>query len=96
MDKEQQGDIWDSICDTPEEASALREKSCLMILISKLIKKQGIENKYQLSAFASISLAQAGYLINGNINKVNIDVLSNLLHTFGLDVSISLVSDEVE
>lgn len=91
-----QNDVWDMICETPEEAAALREKGSLMILISKLLKKRGIENKFQLSAFAEISLAQAGYVINGNIGKVNIDVLSNLMHKFELNISISLVDNPEE
>jgi predicted XRE-type DNA-binding protein len=81
--------VWDALCDTPEEAANLTVRSDLMIQISEIIKK----NRWTQAEAAKqcgVTQPRMNDLLRGRIDRFSLDALVNIATALGRKVQLKL------
>lgn len=81
--------VWDALCDTPEEAANLTARSELMIQISQIIKKSGW-TQAEAARRCRVSQPRMNDLLRGRIDRFSLDALVNIATALGRKVSMKL------
>jgi predicted XRE-type DNA-binding protein len=81
--------VWDALCDTPEEAANLTLRSELMIQISEIIKKKAW-TQAEAAKQCGVSQPRINDLLRGRINRFSVDALVNIATALGRKVQLKL------
>jgi predicted XRE-type DNA-binding protein len=81
--------VWDALCDTPEEAANLTARSELMIQISQIIKKSGW-TQVEAAKRCRITQPRMSDLLRGRIDRFSLDALVNIATALGRKVQLKL------
>jgi predicted XRE-type DNA-binding protein len=81
--------VWDALCDTPEEAANLTVRSDLMIQISEIIKKNGW-TQAEAAKQCGVSQPRINDLLRGRIGRFSLDALVNIATALGRKVQLKL------
>lgn len=81
--------VWDAICDTPEEAANLTARSELLSQISQIIKKSGW-TQVEAAKRCRISQPRMSDLLRGRIDRFSLDALVNIATALGRKVQLKL------
>ena len=82
MTQLQYDNIFDAICDSPEEASELQIRADLMIAIRDMIKDKGWKQA-QTAKVLGINQPRVSNLENGQVGKFSTDTLFKFLFRIG-------------
>lgn len=86
---QQFANVWDAICDTPEEAANLSARSDLMIQISRIIEKNGW-TQAEAAKQCHVTQPRINDLLRGRINRFSLDALVNIAAALGRKVKVKL------
>jgi predicted XRE-type DNA-binding protein len=81
--------VWDALCDTPEEAANLTARSDLMIQIAEIVKKGGW-TQTEAARRCRITQPRMNYLLRGRIDRFSLDALVNIATALGRKVQLKL------
>jgi predicted XRE-type DNA-binding protein len=81
--------VWDALCDTPEEAANLTARSDLMIQISEIIKKSGW-TQVEAAKRCRVTQPRMNDLLRGRIARFSLDALVNIATALGRKVQLKL------
>jgi predicted XRE-type DNA-binding protein len=81
--------VWDALCDTPEEAANLTLRSELMIQISEIIKKNAW-TQAEAARRCGVTQPRMNDLLRGRINRFSVDALVNIATALGRKVQLKL------
>jgi len=81
--------VWDALCDTPEEAANLSARSDLMIQISEIVKKSGW-TQADAAKRCHITQPRMNDLLRGRIDRFSLDALVNIAAALGRKVKVKL------
>jgi predicted XRE-type DNA-binding protein len=81
--------VWDALCDTPEEAANLTVRSDLMIQISEIIKKNGW-TQAEAAKRCGVTQPRMNDLLRGRIGRFSLDALVNIATALGRKVQFKL------
>jgi predicted XRE-type DNA-binding protein len=81
--------VWDALCETPEEAANLTVRSDLMIQISEIIKKSGW-TQAEAAKRCGVTQPRMNDLLRGRINRFSLDALVNIATALGRKVQLKL------
>ena len=88
---QQFANVWDAICDTPEEAANLTVRSDLIIQISEIIKTSGW-TQVEAAKRCRISQPRMSDLLRGHIDRFSLDALVNIATALGRKVQLKLAA----
>jgi predicted XRE-type DNA-binding protein len=83
--------VWDALENDPVKAENMKLRSTLIMAISERIASEGL-NQTQAAKRLNISQPRVNALIKGKIEEFRLDMLVNLAHQLGLQVSIEIVA----
>jgi predicted XRE-type DNA-binding protein len=86
---QQFANVWDALCDTPEEAANLTARSELMSQISQIIKKGGW-TQADAAKRCRITQPRMNDLLRGRIDRFSLDALVNIATALGRKVQLKL------
>ncbi|HEY5056763.1 MAG TPA: XRE family transcriptional regulator [Acidobacteriaceae bacterium] len=89
MKRQRFANVWDALCDTPEEAANLTARSDLMIQIGQIIKKGGW-TQAEAARHCGVTQPRINDLLRGRIDKFSLDALVNIATALGRKVRITL------
>lgn len=81
--------VWDAICDTPEEAANLTARSELMFQITQIVKKGGW-TQAEAAKRCRITQPRMNDLLRGRIDRFSLDALVNIATALGRKVQLKL------
>lgn len=81
--------VWDALCDTPEEAANLTARSDLMIQITQIVKKSGW-TQAEAARRCGVTQPRINDLLRGRIGRFSLDALVNIATALGRRVRITL------
>jgi predicted XRE-type DNA-binding protein len=81
--------VWDALCDTPEEAANLTVRSDLMIQIAAIIKKSGW-TQAEAAKQCGVTQPRINNLLRGRIDRFSLDALVNIATALGRKVQLKL------
>ncbi|HEY4382164.1 MAG TPA: XRE family transcriptional regulator [Acidobacteriaceae bacterium] len=81
--------VWDALCNTPEEAANLTVRSDLMIQISEIIRKNGW-TQAEAATHCGVTQPRINDLLRGRINRFSLDALVNIATALGRKVQFKL------
>ena len=82
------GNIWDALIDDPAERESCKIKSELMMLIEQYIARNKLTQQ-QAAAVMGTTQPKISNIVNGNIDKITIDLLIEMLSK--VDIGFDLV-----
>jgi predicted XRE-type DNA-binding protein len=83
--------VWDALENDPVKAENMKLRSTLIMAISERIASEGL-NQTQAAKRLNISQPRVNALIKGKIEEFRLDMLVNLAHQLGLQVSIEIAA----
>ncbi len=86
---QQFANVWDAICDTPEEAANLTARSELMSQVSQIVKKSGW-TQAEAAKRCRITQPRMNDLLRGRIDRFSLDALVNIATALGRKVQLKL------
>jgi predicted XRE-type DNA-binding protein len=89
MKKTTFANVWDALCDTPEEAANLTARSELMMQISQIVKKGGW-TQAEAAKRCRITQPRMNDLLRGRIDRFSLDALVNIATALGRKVQLKL------
>jgi predicted XRE-type DNA-binding protein len=89
VEYQQFSNVWDALCDTPEEAANLTVRSDLMIQISEIIKKSGW-TQAEAAKQCGVTQPRINDLLRGRIDRFSLDALVNIATALGRKVQLKL------
>jgi predicted XRE-type DNA-binding protein len=89
LEYEEFANVWDAICDTPEEAANLTLRSDLMDKIEDLIKESGW-TQAEAAKRCGVTQPRINDLLRGRISRFSLDALVNIASALGRKVTVSL------
>jgi len=89
MKRERFANVWDALCDTPEEAANLTARSEIMMQITDIIKKGGW-TQAEAARRCGVTQPRINDLLRGRINRFSLDALVNIATALGRKVRITL------
>jgi predicted XRE-type DNA-binding protein len=81
--------VWDALCDTPEEAANLTLRSDLMSQIGEIVKKSGW-TQVEAARRCGVSRPRVNELLRGHIDSFSLDSLIDIATALGRKVEIKL------
>jgi predicted XRE-type DNA-binding protein len=88
LEYEEFANVWDAICDTPEEAANLTLRSDLMDKIEDLIKESGW-TQAEAAKRCGVTQPRINDLLRGRISRFSLDALVNIASALGRKVTVS-------
>ena len=89
MKRQRFANVWDALCDTPEEAANLTARSELMVQIAQIVKKSGWTQAVAARQ-CGVSQPRINDLLRGRIDRFSLDALVNIATALGRKVRITL------
>ncbi len=89
LEYEEFANVWDAICDTPEESANLTLRSDLMDQIEDLIKENGW-TQAEAAKHCRVTQPRINDLLRGRISRFSLDALVNIAAALGRKVKVSL------
>jgi predicted XRE-type DNA-binding protein len=89
LEYEEFANVWDAICDTPEESANLTLRSDLMMKIEELIEKNGW-TQAEAAKHCRVTQPRINDLLRGRISRFSLDALVNIASALGRKVTVSL------
>jgi predicted XRE-type DNA-binding protein len=89
MKRERFANVWDALCDTPEEAANLTARSEMMMQITDIIKKGGW-TQAEAARKCGVTQPRMNDLLRGRIDRFSLDALVNIATALGRKVRITL------
>jgi predicted XRE-type DNA-binding protein len=89
MKRERFENVWDALCDTPEESANLTARSDLMIQIGQIVKKAGW-TQVEAARRCGVTQPRINDLLRGHIDRFSLDALVNIATALGRKVHIKL------
>jgi predicted XRE-type DNA-binding protein len=86
---EEFANVWDALCDTPEEAANLTARSHLMIQIAQIVEKGGW-TQAEAARRCGVTQPRINDLLRGRIGRFSLDALVNIATALGRKVRITL------
>jgi predicted XRE-type DNA-binding protein len=86
---QQFANVWDALCDTPEEAANLTARSDLMTQITQIVEKGGW-TQAEAARRCGVTQPRINDLLRGRIDKFSLDALVNIATALGRKVRITL------
>jgi predicted XRE-type DNA-binding protein len=86
---QQFANVWDALCDTPEEAANLTARSELMMQITRIVKKSGW-TQAEAAKRCRVTQPRMNDLLRGRIDRFSLDALVNIATTLGRKVQLKL------
>jgi predicted XRE-type DNA-binding protein len=86
---EQFDNVWDALCDTPEEAANLTARSDLMVQIERWIKAEGW-TEAEAGRRAGLMESRIHDLMQGKIDEFSLDSLVSIAALLGRKVRMEL------
>lgn len=90
MAKRSYSDVWSAIENTPGEAANLRLRSELMITLKGFVKQQRLSSE-DAAKRLGVTLPRFSELMQGKINRFEIDALVSMVASAGLHVEMTVV-----
>lgn len=90
MSKRCYNDVWSAIENTPGEAANLRLRSELMIALKEFVKQQRLSSE-DAAKRLGVTLPRFSELMQGKINRFEIDALVSMVALAGLHVEMTVV-----
>lgn len=90
MSKRCYSDVWCAIENTPGEAAKLRLRSELMIALKEFVKQQRLSGE-EAAKCLGVTLPRFSELMQGKINRFEIDALVSMVASAGLHVEMTVV-----
>lgn len=90
MSKRGYSDVWSAIENTPGEAANLRLRSELMIALKGFVKQQRLSSE-DAAKRLGVTLPRFSELMQGEINRFEIDALVSMVASAGLHVEMTVV-----
>lgn len=87
-EQESYASVWDAICDSPGEASVMKLKSELLMVLQNRVKS--CSGKEEAAAFLGITKPRLTELVQGKIDRFTLEQLAQLVVAAGLDVEIQV------
>ena len=81
--------VWDALCDTPEEAANLSARSDLMLQITDIIEKNGW-TQAEAAKQCHVTQPRINDLLRGRIHRFSLDALVNIAAALGRKVKVKL------
>jgi predicted XRE-type DNA-binding protein len=81
--------VWDALCDTPEEAANLTARSDLMSQIGQIVKKSGW-TQTEAARRCGVTQPRINDLLHGRIDRFSLDALVNIAAALGRRITIKL------
>jgi len=89
MKRQRFANVWDALCETPEEAANLTARSDLMIQIAQIVKKGGW-TQAEAARRCGVTQPRINDLLRGRIDRFSLDALVNIATALGRKVQIRL------
>jgi predicted XRE-type DNA-binding protein len=89
MKRERFANVWDALCDTPEEAANLTARSEMMMQITDIVKKGGW-TQAEAARRCGVTQPRINDLLRGRIDRFSLDALVNIATALGRKVRITL------
>ena len=89
LEYEEFANVWDAICDTPEESANLTLRSDLMDQIEDLIHQNGW-TQAEAAKHCRVTQQRINDLLRGRISRFSLDALVNIASALGRKVTVSL------
>jgi predicted XRE-type DNA-binding protein len=89
MKRERFANVWDALCDTPEEAANLTARSEMMMQITDIVKKGGW-TQAEATRRCGVTQPRINDLLRGRIDRFSLDALVNIATALGRKVRITL------
>jgi predicted XRE-type DNA-binding protein len=89
MKRERFENVWDALCDTPEESANMTARSDLMIQIGQIVKKAGW-TQTEAARRCGVTQPRINDLLRGHIDRFSLDALVNIATALGRKVQIKL------
>lgn len=89
LEYEEFANVWDAICDTPEESANLSLRSDLMMKIEELIQENGW-TQAEAAKHCHVTQPRINDLLRGRISRLSLDVLVKIAAALGPKVTVSL------
>ena len=89
VEYQQYENVWDALCDTPEEAANLTVRSELMIQIAEIVKKNGW-TQAEAAKQSGVTQPRINDLLRGRIDRFSLDALVNIATALGRKVQFKL------
>jgi predicted XRE-type DNA-binding protein len=81
--------VWDALCDTPEEAANLTARSELMVQITRIIDRSGW-TQTEAAKRCRVTQPRMNDLLRGRIDRFSLDALVNIATALGRKVHLKL------
>lgn len=81
--------VWDAIDATPELGASLRLRSMLMIALKERIARSGMSSA-QAAELLGVTQTRVCDLLEGKINRFDLEALVNIATTVGLSVELNV------
>jgi len=89
MKRQRFANVWDALCETPEEAANLTARSDLTIQIAQIVKKGGW-TQAEAARRCGVTQPRINDLLRGRIDRFSLDALVNIATALGRKVQIRL------
>jgi predicted XRE-type DNA-binding protein len=81
--------VWDDICDTPEEAGRMKILSALMLRLDEFVESQGWDVD-TAAAHMGVSTERMADFMAGKISRFDFDSLVDMATAAGMEIDIGL------
>ena len=85
--------VWDALCDTPEQAQNMRLRAELMHGIHQTLTRRGL-SQAEAARLCGITAPRMNNLMVGRISRFSLDALVNIAAALGLHLHLQLPEDE--
>lgn len=89
MERETYANVWDALCDTPEEAANMKARSELMLSIRERVTAWGLPQE-EAAKRVGLTRPRLNDLMRGKIDKFSLDALVNIATAAGFSLHIEL------
>jgi len=89
MQQETYANVWDAICDTPEEAANLQARAQLVRQIASLVKSREWEQT-ETARHCGVTQPRRNDLLRGRISRFSLDALVNIATSLGQRVKVEI------
>jgi len=89
MESETFANVWDALCDTPEQAANMKARSELMLSIRERVKAWELPQE-EAAKRLNLTRPRLNDLMRGKIDKFSLDALVNIATSAGFVLHIEL------
>jgi predicted XRE-type DNA-binding protein len=85
--------VWDAMCDTPEQAEAMRVRSDALTAVAQKVRSWNVTQRVAAGRLG-VTQPRLNDLLNGRLSKFSLDALVELSAKAGLRPGVLFVEDE--